>query len=134
MQEVSESADLLVHIFKHLKLVFNYWKKIITVHYLVLFSYYLICKALFQTLVFVWRLFLNRYFVLFCSINKESIIDVEGYVKTVAQKVESCSQQDVELHAEQVSIANKDNYGVRVWSLENLFRQKQTKSAHCMTY
>ena len=36
-------------------------------------------------------------------INKESIIDVEGYVRTVSQKVEACSQQDVELHVEQVS-------------------------------
>ena len=35
-------------------------------------------------------------------INKESIIDVEGYVRTVSQKVEACSQQDVELHVEQV--------------------------------
>ena len=29
-------------------------------------------------------------------------MDVEGYVRTVSQKVESCSQQDVELHVEQV--------------------------------
>ena len=36
------------------------------------------------------------------SINKESIVDVEGVVKTVSQKVEACTQQDVELHAEQV--------------------------------
>ena len=34
--------------------------------------------------------------------TKESIIDVEGIVRTVGQKVESCTQQDVQLHAEQV--------------------------------
>lgn len=41
---------------------------------------------------------------LICSINKESIIDVEGFVRTVDQKIESCSQHDVELHCEQVTI------------------------------
>ncbi|XP_060596311.1 aspartate--tRNA ligase, cytoplasmic-like [Ruditapes philippinarum] len=40
------------------------------------------------------------------GINKESIIDVEGYVKTVTQKVESCTQQDVELHADQVWVVS----------------------------
>ncbi|XP_067687206.1 aspartate--tRNA ligase, cytoplasmic-like isoform X1 [Haliotis asinina] len=40
------------------------------------------------------------------NINKESIIDVEGYVRTVPQKIESCSQQDVELHAEQVWVVS----------------------------
>ncbi|XP_051876785.1 aspartate--tRNA ligase, cytoplasmic [Pristis pectinata] len=32
------------------------------------------------------------------NISKESIVDVEGYVRKVEQKVESCSQCDVELH------------------------------------
>ncbi len=39
-----------------------------------------------------------------CSLTKESIIDVEAVVKKVEQKIESCSQQDVELHLERVEI------------------------------
>lgn len=35
------------------------------------------------------------------SVNRESIIDIEGYVRKVDQKIESCSQQNVELHVEQ---------------------------------
>ena len=38
------------------------------------------------------------------SISKESIIDVEGFVRKTDMKIESCTQQDVELHVEQVSI------------------------------
>ncbi|CAJ0940654.1 unnamed protein product, partial [Ranitomeya imitator] len=34
------------------------------------------------------------------NITKESIIDVEGVVRKVDQKIESCTQQDVELHIE----------------------------------
>jgi len=40
--------------------------------------------------------------VLCDSITKESIIDVEGTVQKVDAKIESCSQQDVELHVSQV--------------------------------
>ena len=41
--------------------------------------------------------------VSFCfSISKESIVDVEAVVKKVDEKIESCSQQDVELHVSQV--------------------------------
>lgn len=40
------------------------------------------------------------------GINKESIVDVEGYVRKVDQKVEACSQQDVELHCEQVWVVS----------------------------
>ncbi|XP_070175500.1 aspartate--tRNA ligase, cytoplasmic-like isoform X2 [Littorina saxatilis] len=40
------------------------------------------------------------------GITKESIIDVEGFVRKVGQKIESCSQQDVELHAEQVFVVS----------------------------
>merc|ERR1719300_2054847 len=40
------------------------------------------------------------------GITKESIVDVEGIVRTVGQKIESCSQQDVELHAEQVFVVS----------------------------
>lgn len=36
------------------------------------------------------------------SIAKESIIDVQAYVRKTEMKVESCSQQDVELHCVQV--------------------------------
>jgi len=42
------------------------------------------------------------------SLTKESIIDVEAVVKKVEQKIESCSQQDVELHVERVE--TKDLY------------------------
>ncbi|ESO94292.1 hypothetical protein LOTGIDRAFT_118845 [Lottia gigantea] len=40
------------------------------------------------------------------SINKESIIEVEGFIRTVDQKIEACSQQDVELHAEQIWVVS----------------------------
>ncbi|XP_076456019.1 aspartate--tRNA ligase, cytoplasmic-like isoform X2 [Babylonia areolata] len=40
------------------------------------------------------------------GVTKESIVDVEGIVRTVAKKVESCTQQDVELHAEQVFVVS----------------------------
>ena len=36
------------------------------------------------------------------SISKESIVDVEAVVKKVDEKIESCTQQDVELHVKQV--------------------------------
>lgn len=38
-------------------------------------------------------------------ITKESIIDVEGVVQKVENKIESCSQQDVELHVTQVTMS-----------------------------
>ncbi|XP_076357622.1 aspartyl-tRNA synthetase isoform X2 [Tachypleus tridentatus] len=37
-------------------------------------------------------------------ITKESIIDVEGCVRTVSQKIGSCTQKDVELHVEQLFV------------------------------
>ncbi|CAI9719182.1 Hypothetical predicted protein [Octopus vulgaris] len=40
------------------------------------------------------------------SINKESIIDIEAYVRTVPSKIESCSQQDVELHTIQIWVVS----------------------------
>lgn len=40
------------------------------------------------------------------SITKESIVDVEASVRRVEQKIESCSQQDVELHIERVGTAS----------------------------
>ncbi|KAL0625797.1 Aspartate--tRNA ligase, cytoplasmic [Plecturocebus cupreus] len=38
------------------------------------------------------------------SINKESIVDVEGVVRKVNQKIGSCTQQDVELHVQKVYV------------------------------
>lgn len=38
----------------------------------------------------------------FDRINRESIIDVEGEVKSVDQKVQSCSQEDVEISVDKV--------------------------------
>ena len=43
--------------------------------------------------------------ILFYRINKESIIDVEGEVKLAAQKVQSCSQEDVEVFVDKVSLS-----------------------------
>lgn len=40
------------------------------------------------------------------GIPKESIIDVEGVVRSVGQKIESCSQQEVEVHGEQVWVVS----------------------------
>lgn len=40
------------------------------------------------------------------AITKESIIDVEGYVRGVEQKIESCSQQDIELHVAQIFVVS----------------------------
>merc|ERR1711962_1220700 len=39
-------------------------------------------------------------------ISKESIIDVEAVVTKVEEKIESCSQQDVELHVKQVWVVS----------------------------
>ncbi|XP_045117848.1 aspartate--tRNA ligase, cytoplasmic-like [Portunus trituberculatus] len=41
-----------------------------------------------------------------CNITKESIIDVEGKIVATDQKVESCSIQDVELHATKVFVVS----------------------------
>ena len=40
--------------------------------------------------------------IFFDRINRESIIDVEGEVKSVDQKVQSCSQEDVEISVDKV--------------------------------
>ncbi|CAG5136030.1 unnamed protein product, partial [Candidula unifasciata] len=40
------------------------------------------------------------------SISAESIIDVEGVLQTVGQKIQSCSQQDVELHIQQIWVVS----------------------------
>uniref|UniRef100_A0A674CR92 Aspartate--tRNA ligase, cytoplasmic n=1 Tax=Salmo trutta TaxID=8032 RepID=A0A674CR92_SALTR len=41
------------------------------------------------------------------NINKESIVDVEAVVKKVEQTIESCSQQDVELHIERIFVISQ---------------------------
>ncbi|CAB1346701.1 unnamed protein product [Coregonus sp. 'balchen'] len=41
------------------------------------------------------------------NINKESIVDVEAMVRKVEQKIESCSQQDVELHIEKIFVISQ---------------------------
>lgn len=49
----------------------------------------------------------NFKMVFFCfifSITKESIIDVKAVVKPVPSKIESCSQEDVEVHIEEVFV------------------------------
>ncbi|XP_060593999.1 aspartate--tRNA ligase, cytoplasmic-like isoform X1 [Ruditapes philippinarum] len=59
-----------------------------------------------QGLIYVTENVSKQMIKFVAGINKESIIDVEGYVRTVTQKVESCTQQDVELHAEQVWVVS----------------------------
>ncbi|GAB6032101.1 Aspartate--tRNA ligase, cytoplasmic [Chamberlinius hualienensis] len=41
------------------------------------------------------------------NIPKESIVDVEGVVKTVGQPVESCSQKDVEIHVTKAFVVSQ---------------------------
>ena len=56
-----------------------------------------------QCLVFVSEK-VSKQMVKFAShVSKESIVDVEAVVKKVGEKIESCTQQDVELHVTQVS-------------------------------
>lgn len=56
-----------------------------------------------QCLVFVSEK-VSRQMVKFAShVSKESIVDVEAVVKKVGEKIESCTQQDVELHVTQVN-------------------------------
>ncbi|XP_015272599.1 PREDICTED: aspartate--tRNA ligase, cytoplasmic [Gekko japonicus] len=38
------------------------------------------------------------------NINKESIVDIEGVVRKVPQKIGGCTQQDVELHVERIYV------------------------------
>ena len=42
-----------------------------------------------------------------CSINKESIVDVKGKVTKTPSKIGSCSQQDVELHIEELWVVSQ---------------------------
>ena len=45
---------------------------------------------------------INLFFTFNFSVSAESIIDVEGVIEKVDKKIQSCSQQDVELHVKQV--------------------------------
>ncbi|XP_048340454.1 aspartate--tRNA ligase, cytoplasmic [Sphaerodactylus townsendi] len=38
------------------------------------------------------------------NINKESIVDIEGVVRKVPQKIGGCTQQDVELHVQKIYV------------------------------
>lgn len=51
---------------------------------------------------------ISKAMVRFASnITKESIVDVEGVVSSVPQKIESCTQQDVELQIEQIFVISQ---------------------------
>ncbi|KAK7471420.1 hypothetical protein BaRGS_00035972 [Batillaria attramentaria] len=50
---------------------------------------------------------ISRQMVKFIAgVPKESIVDVEGTVRGVGQKIEACTQQDVELHVDQVWVVS----------------------------
>ena len=59
-----------------------------------------------QMVKFIAQSVINQFVLRFSlfnfSISKESIVDVEAVVKKVDEKIESCTQQDVELHVKQV--------------------------------
>jgi len=62
-----------------------------------------------QCLVYVSEK-VSKQMVKFSShISKESIVDVEAEVKKVNDKIESCTQQDVELHVTQVWVVSKSD-------------------------
>ncbi|KAH7950744.1 hypothetical protein HPB52_000232 [Rhipicephalus sanguineus] len=49
----------------------------------------------------------SKAMVKFCAVvNKESIVDVHGRVQTSPQKVEGCTQQEVELHIEEFFVVS----------------------------
>ncbi|KAL3211438.1 hypothetical protein MRX96_036416 [Rhipicephalus microplus] len=49
----------------------------------------------------------SKAMVKFCAVvNKESIVDVHGRVQTSPQKVEGCTQQEVELHVEEFFVVS----------------------------
>lgn len=49
----------------------------------------------------------NYLFILVCSINKESIVDIKGKVTRTPSKIGSCTQQDVELHIEELWVVSQ---------------------------
>ncbi len=62
-----------------------------------------------QCLVFVSEAVSRQMVKFVARVSKESIVEVQAKVVAVDAKVESCTQQDVELQAEQVgcSISNR---------------------------
>ncbi|XP_039267320.2 aspartate--tRNA ligase, cytoplasmic-like [Styela clava] len=51
---------------------------------------------------------ISKQMVKFCAnVTKESIVDVQGFVRKVDTKIESCTQQDVELHIKQIFVVSK---------------------------
>merc|ERR1711892_830217 len=59
-----------------------------------------------QCLAFVNESISKQMVKFIAHISKESIVDVEAVVKKVDEKIESCSQQDVELHVSQVWVVS----------------------------
>merc|ERR1712241_1316300 len=59
-----------------------------------------------QCLVYVSEAVSKQMVKFIAHISKESIVDVEAVVKKVEEKIESCSQQDVELHVKQVWVVS----------------------------
>ena len=46
------------------------------------------------------------------GISKESIVDIQGFIRKVDQKIDSCSQQDVEVHVEQLFVVSSAEAGL----------------------
>merc|ERR1719192_2111262 len=59
-----------------------------------------------QCLAFVNESVSKQMVKFIAHISKESIVDVEAVVKKVDEKIESCTQQDVELHVKQVWVVS----------------------------
>jgi len=59
-----------------------------------------------QCLAFVNESISKQMVKFIAHISKESIVDVEAVVKKVDEKIESCTQQDVELHVSQVWVVS----------------------------
>jgi len=59
-----------------------------------------------QCLAFVSETVSRQMVKFIAHISKESIVDVEAVVKKVNEKIESCSQQDVELYVNQVWVVS----------------------------
>merc|ERR1719369_1185773 len=59
-----------------------------------------------QCLAFVNESISKQMIKFIAHISKESIVDVEAVVKKVDEKIESCTQQDVELHVKQVWVVS----------------------------
>jgi len=62
-----------------------------------------------QCLAFVNESISKQMVNFIANISKESIVDVEAVVKKVDEKIESCTQQDVELHVKQVWVVSSSD-------------------------